>query len=332
MPVNIPNAVDKKFDDDSKLLVEDRKSMLFEMISKKSDCHGESVMIDRIGDGEPATESATGIHEQGGIGDNASDIASLVAQMTEHMEGEHLRSILVPRYHKWGYHFNQDDELQTFLRETDRLAAGVRKVRMSKDDAILRALFAASVARFANGSAVTQAFPAAQQRVFATLGYGIFTSIATAFEDNGADDEEIYAVMRPNVKGALIVSDDKIKDQDFRGPVAHGAINLNEIGKISNITPIAHPRVPMTSDGKYQIGFFTRSALVWGIWKGFYTKVGETPLFNFRKIAGMYEVGNCVRPDDKRVMWGKLNVDIDALLATNSGQAADASDSASDSV
>jgi len=322
MPVNIKNAQIQMYDDSVKELAQETASTLKAVISQEK-CKGKIATIEREGidPSNPAVDAVdtTPINA-------SSTLNALNAQMTPHMEGKYLRTLLSKGKVHWGYHFNTDEQLSTLLTKSSRLKGGNAHMNMKTDNKIITALFALNMSRQQQGTETiaNEAFPKAQVRhignaagTLGTWNVEAITELAALFEQNGANDQPIFCLMSPRLKQKLIITD-KISNRDFMGSTS--PLSSFELPDVAGIHFIVHPRVNTADswNGSFaaspgeaaisaggvneRIVLFQPDGICWGSWSGLETFMGRAPAYQFKEMAYMTEYGNACRPDDYRIV------------------------------
>jgi hypothetical protein len=269
---------------------------------------GAVVYIDSVGPKDPAkvmdlTDKPT---RRGFENASSQDFSEWNKIHTPYMDVTWQRTLAAPRLIEWGHYFPQNTDLLTVIDENDRtLWAGMRSIFEKRDQLFLNALTASSVSRVIDTSSneVTPtpvSFPAGQQIKSAQNDKFLIEDISHAqsiFEDNYVNDEQVMALISPATKRSLIDNNDRIMDYNF----VSRSRQWFESGELPDIYGVVFMVSPLVPNNK--VYFFTRSAMVWNTFSPMQSSLDRVPQIRNSTQAYIHENVDCVRIDDKKVVW-----------------------------
>jgi len=269
---------------------------------------GAVVFIDSVGPKDPAkmmdlTDTPT---RRGFENSQSQDFAAWSKIHTPYMDVTWQRTLAAPRLIEWGHYFPKNTDLLTVLDENDRtLWAGMRSVFEQRDNLFLQGLTASSVQRVTSASSdeVTPSpvsFPASQQINSVEQDKFLIDDISHAkriFEENYVNNEQVMALISPKTKESLIKNNDRIMDYNF---VSRSRDWFQE-GALPDIYGVVFMVSPLVPNDK--VYFFTRSSMVWNTFSGMTSTLDRVPEMRNATQAYIDETVDCVRIDDRKVVW-----------------------------
>ena len=240
---------------------------------------------------------------------------------TPHTQVSKSRSLCVNRRIEAGYTFRELDEVCENADNDSRVLKNImRRVVKLEDAQIINGMTAPTQQRGRDLASITNVpFPTTQIIAVpggvAAFDKDVVAAVSQKFEEAYIQDEQIYMIITPAMKAALIINSGNILlSSDFIGTLnTDQRLQRYKLPDVYGVRMIIHPLMgayDQASDGAggtvtYSEGIAVAFTREWGVWNKFKPleiQMEEAPLQRFSIVLYIREFCNSVRIDDKRVV------------------------------
>lgn len=215
-------------------------------------------------------------------------------------------TLAFPREVEWGHQIHEEQELAELKDPTSDLYRQAMMTVFEDQDALVFAgLFGATMdrRRFAGTGANAVAFPAGQklktESVGAKFGLPAISAIVERMDKNYIRGERIYIAINPTHKRHLMDAS-TIHNKDFVRSREY--FETGDLPDIYGCHLIPHPQVPLD----YVVAW-VQSGISYVTFKPLTSSSGVLPHQRFSTQLYVREYADCIRTDDKRVIWMELD-------------------------